>query len=76
MGLGLRQGEGFGLAPDDIRWLRGTVHVRRQVTRTHVCFLDYRFVRQGGRLRDHAAAARGRSAALVTLSSVDKSGVR
>jgi len=30
-GLGLRQGEGFGLAPDDIRWLRGTVHVRRQV---------------------------------------------
>jgi integrase len=30
-GLGLRQGEAFGLAVDDIDWLRGTVHVRRQV---------------------------------------------
>jgi integrase len=30
-GLGLRQGEAFGLSPDDIDWLRGTVQVRRQV---------------------------------------------
>jgi integrase len=30
-GLGLRQGECFGLSPDDIDWLRGTVQVRRQV---------------------------------------------
>lgn len=31
-GLGLRIGEVFGLSPDDIDWLRGVVHVRRQVT--------------------------------------------
>ena len=30
-GLGLRQGECFGLSPDDIDWLRGTVQVHRQV---------------------------------------------
>jgi len=30
-GLGLRQGEIFGLGPDDVDWLRGVVHVRRQV---------------------------------------------
>jgi integrase len=30
-GLGLRQGEAFGLSPDDVDWLRGTVQVRRQV---------------------------------------------
>lgn len=30
-GLGLRQGEAFGLAVEDIDFLRGTVHVRRQV---------------------------------------------
>jgi integrase len=30
-GLGLRQGEAFGLSPDDVDWLRGIVHVRRQV---------------------------------------------
>jgi integrase len=30
-GLGLRQGEGFGLAVDDVDFLRGMVHVRRQV---------------------------------------------
>lgn len=30
-GLGLRQGECFGLAVDDIDFLRGVVHVRRQV---------------------------------------------
>ncbi|HEY3086822.1 MAG TPA: hypothetical protein VGJ59_02015 [Jatrophihabitantaceae bacterium] len=30
-GLGLRQGEIFGLSPDDIDWLRGAVEVQRQV---------------------------------------------
>jgi integrase len=30
-GLGLRQGEVFGLAVEDIDWLRAIVHVRRQV---------------------------------------------
>lgn len=30
-GLGLRQGEAFGLAPDDVDFLRGIVTVRRQV---------------------------------------------
>ncbi|MDN3309598.1 site-specific integrase [Microbacterium oryzae] len=30
-GLGLRRGEMFGLSPDDIDFLRGVVHVRRQV---------------------------------------------
>jgi integrase len=30
-GLGLRLSEMFGLSPDDIDWLRGSVHVRRQV---------------------------------------------
>jgi integrase len=30
-GLGLRQGEVFGLAVDDVDWLRAIVHVRRQV---------------------------------------------
>ena len=30
-GLGLRQGEIFGLSPDDVDWLRGEVGVQRQV---------------------------------------------
>ena len=30
-GLGLRQGEVFGLSPDDVDWLRGEVEVQRQV---------------------------------------------
>jgi len=30
-GLGLRQGEAFGLSPDDVDFLRGTVEIRRQV---------------------------------------------
>lgn len=30
-GLGLRQGEMFGLSPDDVDWLRGWVTVQRQV---------------------------------------------
>jgi integrase len=30
-GCGLRQGEVFGLAVEDVDWLRGVVHVRRQV---------------------------------------------
>jgi integrase len=29
-GIGLPQGEVFGLSPDDIDWLRRIVHVRRQ----------------------------------------------
>ena len=32
-GLGLRQGEVFGLAAGDVDFLRRTVHVRRQVKR-------------------------------------------
>lgn len=31
VGLGLRQGEVFGLSPDDVDFLRGTVEVQRQV---------------------------------------------
>lgn len=31
VGLGLRQGEVFGLSPDDVDFLRGTVKVQRQV---------------------------------------------
>lgn len=31
VGLGLRQGEAFGLSPDDVDFLRGVVEVRRQV---------------------------------------------
>lgn len=34
-GLGLRQGEVFGLAVQDVDFLRGTVHVRRQVAIIH-----------------------------------------
>lgn len=30
-GVGLRQGEIFGLSPDDIDWLPGVVHVKRQL---------------------------------------------
>ena len=30
-GLGLRQGEILGLSPDDVDWVTGVVHVRRQV---------------------------------------------
>jgi integrase len=38
--LGLRQGEAFGLSPDDIDWLRRVVHVRRQVriVKSKLCF--------------------------------------
>ncbi|KAB2345269.1 tyrosine-type recombinase/integrase [Actinomadura rudentiformis] len=32
-GLGLRRNEIFALSPDDIDWLRGIVHVRRQIER-------------------------------------------
>ncbi|MEV0280135.1 hypothetical protein AB0I22_27600 [Streptomyces sp. NPDC050610] len=31
LGCGLRQGEVFGLSPQDIDWARGVLHVRRQV---------------------------------------------
>jgi integrase len=34
-GCGLRQGEAFGLSPDDVDFLRGVVHVRRQVKLVH-----------------------------------------
>ncbi|WP_369266481.1 tyrosine-type recombinase/integrase [Streptomyces harbinensis] len=31
LGCGLRQGEAFGVSPEDIDWERGILHVRRQV---------------------------------------------
>lgn len=31
LGCGLRQGEAFGVGPDDIDWARGVLHVRKQV---------------------------------------------
>lgn len=34
-GLGMRQGEVFALSPDDIGWLRKTVHVRHQLKIVH-----------------------------------------
>jgi integrase len=34
-GLGMRQGEVFGLSPDDVDWLKFVVHVRRQVKLLH-----------------------------------------
>lgn len=34
-GIGLRQGECFGLAVEDVDFLRGVVHVRRQVKTVH-----------------------------------------
>lgn len=39
-GLGLRQGEAFALSPDDVDWLRGVVHVVRQVriVGSRMCF--------------------------------------
>ena len=49
-GLGLRQGEAFGLAVDDVDFLRSVVHVRRQVK-----ILGSRQVfapPKGGRIRD------------------------
>ncbi|MEV7804595.1 hypothetical protein AB0O28_16765 [Microbispora sp. NPDC088329] len=50
-GLGIRRGEAFGLAVEDIDFLRGIVHVRRQVK----VFGGPKLVfapPQGGRLRD------------------------
>ncbi|KUL26603.1 tyrosine-type recombinase/integrase [Streptomyces regalis] len=49
-GVGLRQGEILGLSPDDIDFLRGVVHVRRQVKRVR-----YRRVfalPKGGKVRE------------------------
>lgn len=39
-GLGMRQGEVLALSPGDIDWLRGEVHIRRQVkiVRGQMCF--------------------------------------
>jgi integrase len=49
-GLGLRQGEAFGLAAEDIDWLRRIVHVRRQVRiiGSTLCFAPPK----GGKERD------------------------
>jgi integrase len=49
-GLGLRQGEAFGLAAEDIDWLHRIVHVRRQVriVGSTLCFAPPK----GGRERD------------------------
>jgi len=49
-GLGLRQAEMFGLSPDDVDWLRGVVHVRRQakIAGGSACFAPPK----GGRDRD------------------------
>lgn len=49
-GLGMRQGEVFGLAPGDIDWLRNIVHVRRQlrVTRGRMTVAPPK----GGKMRD------------------------
>ncbi|GGX49570.1 tyrosine-type recombinase/integrase [Streptomyces noursei] len=35
LGCGLRQGEVFGLSPEDIDYARGVIHVRRQVQAIH-----------------------------------------
>ena len=49
-GLGMRQGEVLALSPDDVDWLRRTVHVRRQILITGgaLCFGPPK----GGRERD------------------------
>jgi integrase len=49
-GLGLRQGEAFGLAAGDIDWLHRIVHVRRQVriVGSTLCFAPPK----GGKERD------------------------
>ncbi|MBE1501347.1 integrase [Amycolatopsis lexingtonensis] len=49
-GLGLRQGESFGLSPDDIDWLRGKVNVQRQVkiVGNRLCFA----LPKGGKVRE------------------------
>lgn len=49
-GLGLRQGESFGLSPDDVDWLRGKVNVQRQVkiVGNRLCFA----LPKGGKVRE------------------------
>jgi len=81
-GLGLRQGEVFGLSPDDVDWLRGVVHVRRQVKIAghRSCFAPPK----GGKDRDVpladftqlplAAHVRDFPPAAVTLPWADPSG--
>lgn len=49
-GCGLRQGEILGLGPDDIDFLRGIVHVRRQVK--HVKYRRVFAPPKGGKIRD------------------------
>ena len=48
--LGLRQGEAFGLSPDDIDWMKRVVHVKRQVriVGSKLCFAPPK----GGKERD------------------------
>ena len=38
-GIGLRQGESFGLSPDDIDWKAKTIHVQRQIAYDHGCMV-------------------------------------
>jgi integrase len=49
-GLGLRQGECFGIEVADVDWLRGVVHVRRQVKL--LSGLPHFALPKGGRQRD------------------------
>ncbi|MEE1743139.1 MULTISPECIES: hypothetical protein [unclassified Streptomyces] len=35
LGCGLRQGEVFGLSPEDVDYVRGMLHVRRRVQAIH-----------------------------------------
>jgi integrase len=49
-GCGLRQGELFGLAVDDVDFLRGVVHVRRQVK--IICSRPVFALPKGGKVRD------------------------
>lgn len=71
-GLGLRQGEVLGLAVDDVDFLRGVVHVRRQVQvlkgRRYFC------LPKGGRTRDVPLASSvglALSAHLATFPAVE-----
>jgi len=76
-GLGLRQGEIFGLSPDDVDFLRGTVTVRRQIKLYSDGRLEFalpkgrkvRHVPLPASVRDELAA---HLAAPVTLPGSDK----
>lgn len=74
-GLGLRQGEVFGLSPDDVDFLRGRVEVKRQVKLfmgNRQCFAlpkgrKVRTVPLPDSVRDELAAYLARFPAKVTL---------